>query len=198
MIKNIVFDLAGVVFDRNDNTCPREIIEFFNFVHTGEPLPKFWNDYDRGIVEAEAVALQLAELRKCDMPTVKRMMLSAIEYQDEIPETRNLIIELKQAGYHLFVLSNMSKDYIDHLRRQEVYKYFEGDVVSCETHTTKPEREIYETVLERFGLNADETLFMDDRPENVEAAIACGIHGFHFLRLNPAESCRQLRELLLK
>lgn len=198
MIKNIVFDLAGVVFDRNDETCPREIIEFFNFVHTGEPLPKFWNDYDRGVVDAESVAQQLAELRQCDMPTVKRMMLSAIEYQAEIPETRELIIDLKAAGYRLFVLSNMSKDYIAHLRRQDVYKYFEGDVVSCETHTTKPEREIYATLLEKFSLRADETLFMDDRPENVEGAVQCGICGFHFLRLNPAESCRQLRDMLLK
>ncbi len=198
MIKNVVFDLAGVVFDRNDQSCPREIIEFFNFVHTGEPLPKFWNDYDRGVVEAEWVATQLAELRQCDMLTVKRMMLSAIEYQQEIAETRSLIIDLKAAGYHLYVLSNMSKDYIDYLRQKDIYRYFEGDVVSCETHTTKPEREIYATLLERFALRAEETLFMDDRRENVDAAIACGINGFYFQRLNPAESCDQLRKLLLK
>ena len=184
-MKNIVFDLAGVVFARNEERCPQELMQFFSFINSGEPMPPFWNDYDRGTATID------------DSAFAKSMMLRAIEYQEEIEPTKRLICDLRKAGYRLFVLSNMSLEYIEFLRRKEVYAYFDFEVISCETHYIKPEKEIYEYLLSQYGLVADETLFIDDRAENVEAAALLGIKPFHFDRKSPDSSCRQLREMLL-
>jgi HAD superfamily hydrolase (TIGR01509 family) len=198
MMKNIVFDLAGVVVARNEERCPQEIMDYFYFINSGEPLPEFWDDYDRGTRETDSVAEALAAFRGSDIETAKRLMLSAITYQETIPATAKLIADLKSADYRLFVLSNMSKDYIDFLRQMEVFKHFEGEVVSCEVGLIKPEKEIYTLLLERYNLEPEQTMFIDDRKQNVEAAAEVGIVPFHFDRCNPEKSCEQLRCILLK
>lgn len=196
-IKNVVFDLAGVVFERNHERCPRELMEYFSYINSGEPMPSFWVDYDRGTRPMDDVARYLAEYRDSDFETARNNMAQAILYQEEIPSTKALIADLKAAGYRLFVLSNMSKEYIEYLREKPVYSYFEGEVISCETATVKPEADIYRTLLQRYALDASQTVFIDDRRENVDAAAEQGICPFHFNRCNPDESCEGLREMLL-
>ena len=61
----------------------------------------------------------------------------------------------------------------------------------------KPERRIYGILLDRYGLDPAETLFIDDRAANIEAAAGVGIHGFLFDHRDPAASCAGLRERLL-
>lgn len=197
-MKNIVFDLAGVVFARNEIRCPKELMDYFYFINSGETLPAFWNDYDRGTRSIDSVAEHLAEFRGSDVATAKKMMLSAVEYQEEVAATKALIVELKAAGYQLFVLSNMSKEYIAFLRKMEVYHYFDGEIISCEVGATKPEKEIYQLLLERYDLNPKDTIFIDDRKENVDAAATEGITPFFFDRRNPEKSCEELRCMLLK
>ena len=88
--------------------------------------------------------------------------------------TERLVGDLKAAGYRLYVLSNMSREFIDFLRRFPVYGLFDGEVVSCEEHTVKPEPRIYEILLERYDLTPSETLFIDDGQKNVDAAQRLG------------------------
>ena len=195
-IKNIVFDLAGVVFARNKERCPQALMEYFYFINSGEILPDFWNDYDRGTRSFDAVAKALAAYRSSDVQTARHMMATAITYQDQIPQTAELIAELKSAGYRVFVLSNMSKEYIEYLRKMPVYSHFDGDVISCEVGLTKPEKEIYTLLLERFGLEPSQTMFIDDRKENVEAAAEIGIVPFHFCTANAQQSCDEIRQIV--
>lgn len=195
-MKNIVFDLAGVVFARNVARCPQSLMDYFYFINSGEAMPEFWNEYDRGTRDIDSVAECLAAFRGSDFETAKSMMLSAITYQEQVVPTAELIAELKQAGYRLFVLSNMSKEYIAYLRRMDVYRHFEGEIISCETGLIKPEKAIYELLLQRYSLDPSQTIFIDDRAENVAAAAEVGITPFHFDRNNPEKSCEQLRDLL--
>ena len=197
-MKNIVFDLAGVVVARNEARCPQQIMDYFYFINLGETLPDFWNDYDRGTREIDSVAEKLAIFRGSDFETAKRLMLAAITYQEVIPATESLIEDLKGAGYRLFVLSNMSKDYIEFLRKLSVFQHFEGEIISCEVNLIKPEKEIYQLLLDTYNLDPEQTMFIDDRAENVEAAATLGIAPFHFDRRNPEKSCEQLRCILLK
>lgn len=197
-MKNIVFDLAGVVFARNEARCPQELMDYFYFINSGEQLPDFWCDYDRGTRSFDNVAERLAQFRGSDVQTARHMMATAITYQDQVAPTAELIAELKGESYRLFVLSNMSKEYIDFLRKMPVYQYFDGEVISCEVGLNKPEREIYSLLLDRFSLDPKQTMFIDDRKENVVAAAELGIVPFHFDRKNPEQSCNQIRELLKK
>ena len=198
MLKNIVFDLAGVVVARNPQRFPKHLEEFFSFVFSTPEggVPKFWEDYDRGVRSVDEVAEAVAEYRGCDIETAKANMLLAIEYQEEVEPTARLIAELKSKGYNLYVLSNMSPEYIDFLREMPVFAHFDKQIISCEVQLVKPEREIYELLLSRYGLQPEETIFIDDRIDNVKAAEELGIVPFHFDRQNPERACDELRKVI--
>lgn len=196
-IKNIVFDLGGVVFARDPRKFEPEFIKFFSYIMLPE-MPHFWEEYDRGVSTYEQVLSDLAEYNSCDRELAEKNLKRSILTQEEIPATKALIKDLKSAQYTLYVLSNMSLEFIEFLRKRDVYKYFDGEVVSCEEHIIKPDAEIYRCLTSRYGLDVAETLFIDDRQQNVDAARNEGWHGFKFDPRNPEASCRELRDILLK
>lgn len=195
-IKNVVFDLGGVVFARDPRKFEPEFIKFFSYINLPE-MPHFWEEYDRGVVSYDETIEALAAYNACDRELAEKNLKHSILMQEEIPATKNLIAELKAARYKLYVLSNMSFEFIEFLRQKEVYRHFDGEVVSCVEHVVKPDAEIYRRLESRYGLNPAETLFVDDRPKNTEAARACGWQGFDFDHHNPEDSCARLREMLL-
>ena len=187
-MKNIVFDLGGVVFHRDAKKVRKELIDFFAFIFAAK-MPLFWEEYDRGTLTFDEVLDELSRSKGCDRAVAEDYLREALDRQEAVPQTAALIRDLKRAGYRLYVLSNMSREFIDFLRRTEIYGCFDGEVVSCEEGVVKPEPRIYEILL-------DETLFIDDRRSNLEAAAAFGIATFHFRE--PESSCTQLREMLLQ
>lgn len=195
-MKNIVFDLGRVVFAQDPQKSTDEFKQFFSYV-SQTPIPQFWIDYDLGLSSFDKVAEDLATYRSVEVDYARDMIKLAISKQETIAPTGRLIAELKKAGYRLYVLSNMSREFIDFLRQQEVYANFEGEVISCDEGVAKPMPEIYDLLLSRFSLNAADTLFIDDRKENVEAAAKKSIHTLHFDRMDYEASCRRLREMLL-
>lgn len=195
-MKNVVFDLGRVVFAQDPAKSTAEFKQFFSYVSL-TPMPQFWTDYDMGVLSFDQVAEELAAYRGVEPDFAREMITIAIGKQETIRPTEKLIDELKAAGYKLYVLSNMSREFIDFLRKQKVYENFDGDVVSCEVGIVKPMPEIYDLLLERFDLDPAETIFIDDRKENVDAAAAKGIATFHFDRNDYEGSCERLREILL-
>lgn len=195
-MKNIVFDLGGVVFRRDPKKCTPDFIDFFAFVRFPQ-MPYFWEEYDRGTLSIEQVVDLLSEEKQLPREQCKEYVRLAIDKQETIVPSAQLIADLKAAGYSLYVLSNMSLEFIDFLRKQPVYRFFDGEVISCEERCVKPERRIYEILLERYGLNPAETLFIDDRPANIAMAETCGIRGVLFDRDHPEESCDRLHHELL-
>lgn len=194
--KNIVFDLGGVLFARDPRTCTPLMVQLFQFIRT-DPMPEFWVEYDRGTLPLADVLDELERRSGVPRSQCEECLWESISQQAPIPATERLVGDLKRAGYRLYVLSNMSCEFIEFLRRKEVYRHFDGEVVSCEEHVVKPERAIYERLLERYGLDPAETLFIDDRRTNIAAAEQVGIRGFHFDTRNPDASCEELRMLLL-
>lgn len=195
-MKNVVFDLGRVVFAQDPAKSTAEFKQFFSYVSL-TPMPQFWTDYDMGVLSFDQVAEELAAYRGVEPDFAREMITIAIGKQETIRPTEKLIDELKAAGYKLYVLSNMSREFIDFLRKQKVYENFDGDVVSCEVGIVKPMPEIYDLLLKRFDLDPAETIFIDDRKENVDAAAAKGIATFHFDRNDYEGSCERLREILL-
>ena len=195
-MKNIIFDLGGVVFGRDPRKWEPEFMEFFAFIHA-EKMPEFWVDYDRGTLTLDEVVRILSREKACDERVTARFIRDAIDRQEEIVETRALVGDLKRAGYKLYVLSNMSREFIDFLRKMPVYRCFDGEVISCEEQVVKPEPEIYRRLLDRYSLDPAENLFIDDRPVNLEAARTFGISTFLFGHREAQRSCDELRKMLL-
>lgn len=195
-MKNIVFDLGGVLFARDKHKCSPEFIDFFRFIRT-DPMPDFWVEYDRGTLTLDQVIDALCALHGCTPEVARAYVREAIDRQEPVRATERLVGELKRAGYRLYVLSNMSREFIDFLRRADVYALFDGEVVSCEEGTVKPEPRIYRILLDRYGLDPAQTLFIDDRAANIAAAREAGIDGFLFDPHDPEASCDALRQRLL-
>ena len=196
-MKNIVFDLGGVLFARDKSKCTPELLEFFSFLRAPR-MPLFWEEYARGTSPLEAVTATISGMTGRPVETCAAVLRMAVDLQEPVKPTERLVGDLKAAGYRLYVLSNMSREFIDFLRRFPVYGLFDGEVVSCEEHTVKPEPRIYEILLERYGLTPSEKLFIDDREKNIEAAAALGIHGFVFDHRDPDAACDALRRRLLQ
>lgn len=195
-MKNIVFDLGRVVFAQNPNKSSEEYKRFFSYV-AQSPMPQFWVDYDMGVSSFDKVVSDLSAYRGVEEDYTRSMILASISRQETIVATAALIQDLKRAGYKLYVLSNMSREFIDFLRKQPVYSNFDGEVVSCEEGVVKPMPSIYEILIKRYNLDVAQTMFIDDRIENVEVAKQFGITPFHFDRDDTEGSCAKLREMLL-
>ena len=91
-----------------------------------------------------------------------------------------LLAELRRRGARLWVLSNYSP-WVERMRRAlGLDRYFEGYVVSCDTGFRKPDARAYLSLLQRTGASAEETLFVDDRRQNVDAALGLGMQAALF------------------
>jgi 2-haloacid dehalogenase len=112
----------------------------------------------------------------------------------EVPGTRAVVEALHAAGVRQWGLTNWSAELYPHApQRFDVLGLLEDVVVSGREGVAKPDPRIFEVLVERTGLPADELVLVDDRAGNVEAALAAGLHGVVFTE---AESARVgLREL---
>ena len=76
-MKNIVFDLGGVVFARDPRKCPPELLDFFSFVRD-ERMPLFWEEYDRGTLTLDEVKRILCREKGCAPEVCDRYLEQAI------------------------------------------------------------------------------------------------------------------------
>ena len=87
---------------------------------------------------------------------------------------QTLVAQLKQRGYCVYYLSNIPEDVLDLLMHRDFEGLFDGGVASCEVKINKPDPRIYQALLDKYHLRADECIFIDDRAENLVAASALG------------------------
>lgn len=189
---NIVFDLGGVVF----NWSPEQLTQhaFANKRHQQLARQQIiehedWLALDRGSLELDAAMANAVKRTGFTTDAVAHFFDRVAPSLTPIHATIDLIHEL--AGYprnQLFVLSNMHHKSIDHLEANfDFWSLFQAQVVSCRIGMIKPERQIYDYLLESNALVAGETVFIDDMPENTRAAEAAGIRGIQF---TDTASCR--------
>lgn len=111
----------------------------------------------------------------------------------EIPGMRQLLVELKKQNIRLLGLTNWSSMVYPIMERyHELFSLLDGSLISSEEHMVKPDRCIYERLIDKFGLKPDECLFVDDNPANIAGAKAVGINGHLF---TTAESLREFLEM---
>ena len=108
--------------------------------------------------------------------------------------TEELIAELKEKGYGIYLLSNASYRQHDYWPKLPASRYFDGTLVSADVKLVKPQPEIYRLLCETFSLVPDECVFIDDAINNAEGAFLCGMHPIVFHDDVP-ELRERLREL---
>jgi putative hydrolase of the HAD superfamily len=184
MVRNVIFDLGGVVLDWNPDRIVAGIVPEPGlqssyrqslFGHAD------WREFDRGTVtEAELIerlAVRLGRTAEDWKSTLDAIRHSLVEKTDTV----NLIRALQRRGVSLYCLSNMPVDVYSHLKVQHTFwDAFSGIVISGEVKMMKPEPEVFAHLLTTFGLRANESVFIDDLAANVEAAKQTGMQAILF------------------
>ena len=153
-----------------------------------------WLELDRGTLGRDEAIARAAQRSGISVPDMKRLMHAVPPSLVVFPETVALLRRLKKKGYPLYCLSNMHFASIEHLEQNETFwDVFQGRVISCRLNLCKPEPGIYEHLLRAFGLQAADTLFIDDVQKNLDAAAKLGIRTLRFE--NAAQCARELGSL---
>jgi len=186
---NIVFDLGGVVFDWQPAALARRI---YNNPETEALVLKEiigtpdWIELDRGTLALDAAITRGAARTGLSEPEVAQLFDAVPASLAPIDATIDLLRDLRNTGHPLLVLSNMHLASADFLEaNHDIWDLFDGVVFSCRIKQVKPEPGIYEYLLTRHELDPTETVFIDDMPENLEAASEFGIRTIQFV--SPAQ-----------
>tara|TARA_B100001057_G_scaffold403299_1_gene415501 strand:- start:514 stop:1128 length:615 start_codon:yes stop_codon:yes gene_type:complete len=196
-IKNIIFDLGGVLIDWNP-----EYLYLDEFKGNRKKMKKFfdevctfdWNEnQDAGYPLANATEDRIALFP--EQADLIRMYYGRWEemLRGSISGTVSILKKLvNNNGYRVFALTNWSAETFPiALKRFDFLHWFDGIVVSGTERTRKPFPEIYETTLERYDLKASESIFIDDNDRNIFAANLLGIETIKFL--NPHQLKKDLK-----
>lgn len=185
MIRNIVFDMGQVLIHWEAQRF-MELLEVP--VEDREQMLREvfreteWVRLDRGsITEEEAVESMCRRLPSRLHPYVRAMVFDWWKLpMIPMEGMAELITELKELGYKIYLLSNANIHLPEYFDRIPGSEYFDGKLVSAQHRQIKPEREIYQTLFREFSLLPQECFFVDDIPQNIEAARFAGMAGTVF------------------
>ena len=183
-IKHLIFDMGNVLM-RYDPEVPLK-----KFVKTEKARNLIrrelfqgpeWVEADRGMISEEAMYESVArripekyheELKKC----VYEWMICMKPLEKSV----KLCEDARKWGYQTYVLSNAAQSFYEYFPKFYRMEDFDGVVVSSDVHLIKPDVRIYAYLLEKYHLNPEECLFLDDREDNVEAARKAGMQSMLF------------------
>ena len=196
-MKNIVFDFGGVLVDWN----PHHLYDkYFGSVEKAEWFLNniclySWNiQMDGGKPFAEGVAELQAQYPEWS-EAIAIYHTRWIEMMGgEVEGMADIVKRLKVAGYGVYGLTNWSSETFPLVRdKYAIFKQLDGIVVSGEEHLLKPDAAIYKCLLERYNLQAEESLFVDDNADNVTGARNVGMKAVRFTSV--AELERELKDV---
>ncbi len=185
MIKNIVFDLGNVVFKLKFENVIKKFTQNkddINLLKNAIFDSKEWLKLDNGVISKEdAISIMISNLPENLHHICKEIMNCWTKEGLVLNEqTIEFIKRVREKGYNTYILSNAPLEIPEFLEKKDILKYFDGKIISAEEKLSKPDIRIYELLLKRFNLKPEECLFIDDRRDNIESAIKCGINGIIF------------------
>lgn len=199
IIKNIIFDFGGVLVDWN----PRYLYK--NLFNNEEEMEFFlenvcspdWNeqqDAGRSVIEAtKTLQLQFPEYKDMIQQFYDKW---EVMVRGEIEENTQLLPRLK-GNYNLYGLTNWSGETFPiAYKKYPFFQNFKGIVVSGDEKLIKPDKKIYQVLIERYSLNPNECLFIDDNSRNIQSAKQLGFNCVHFFNVNLEEELKSLGIIL--
>lgn len=183
MINTVIFDLGKVLveFDAVKGMkklgFSKDAIEAFN----DRIFPKFWESCDERPISDSDIRKLFKDRLSGYEREVDILWDNLTEVTSVYEYSCKWIKELKERGYKVYILSNYGQRAFE--INSQVYTFLkdvDGKVISYEVEMTKPDAGIYNFLAEKYGINPQEAVFIDDRRINVEGAIACGFKGILF------------------
>lgn len=182
-LKNIIFDFGGVLIDWNPVYLYRKVFK------TEKEIKYFLENicrYDWNLLQDEGRPLaEGTRLLQEKFPEYSNEIAMYYGRWEEMlggiyDENTRLIRPLKDK-YRVYGLTNWSAETLPlAMKRYDFFQELDGIVVSGDEKMVKPDRRLYEVLLERYDLRAEESLFIDDNAANIEAARELGFQVVHF------------------
>ena len=191
-ICNFVFDLGNVLVDYDPYAYLKSLgyegETAARLMHT--VFEEFWPRGDRGDF------LSVAELRDAlvkafpdDADDIRRILVDdCVKMHVLRGDVGDYLLDLKARGYRIYILSNLAKYSYEYIIRYPLIQEVDGGIFSYQEGVCKPEKAIYNILLERYQLVPAQTIFFDDNADNIAAAKSLGIHGIRFRDLNQAKT----------
>lgn len=192
-IKNIIFDFGGVLMDWDpryffkDYFNDDEKMEYF-LEHIAQPQ---WNEeQDRGRSLAEGTEIQVKKFPEWEKQLRAYYDNWTVMLKSDIPQNVDILRRLEKTEYQLFGLTNWSEETFPYaLENYDFFRIFNGKIVVSGTEKLiKPDPKIWHVLLERYNLQADESVFIDDNPRNIDMARSLG---FTTIKINPDTNLEQ-------
>lgn len=198
MIKNVIFDMGNVLIDFDPMRYVKEL--HINDKEEEDKIYKatylnyksIYMDYG-AISDEEFINYVVDGLGEEYREKIKKLILNWTDYLTPIEGVEDIIKELKNKGYKLYLLSNASFNQHNYWEKIPAHKYFDGKIVSCDVGSIKPFPEIYEALYKKYDIKPEESFFIDDLIINIFGANRTGMEGYVF-----TGSAKDLREELQK
>jgi len=192
-IKNIIFDLGGVILDIDENVVFQELgklgINVTDLVHSKEFM-EIMSKFNTGIYTAPTFRKKVRTLLGLDKMTDQKFDSIWNAMLLDIPRERIEAIEQIKKYYKIFLMSNTNEIHYDLYIRDlqlrfgydEFDKLFHKSYFSFAEHLEKPDPRFFELILDHEKLMPEETLFIDDTAANIKVAKSLGINTYHISR----------------
>ena len=204
-IKNIIFDLGGVIYDINYQNTIDAFTDLgaldAKSLYSQAEQSKLFDQYEIGAITTD----QFIEGLKRELPkgvTTEEIKLAWNIMLTGIPEHRLDFLEEVAERYNIYLLSNTNELHLTQINEEmdkfdygDLRSYFDGVYYSFEIGLRKPNLDIFETIIEREGLDPEETLFIDDSAQHVKGAKKAGLHAFHHIENDIADIFEEVIEL---
>jgi HAD superfamily hydrolase (TIGR01549 family) len=165
------------------------VARLFEGLHPGSR----WAEFDRGTVEPEPLAAQLAAQTEVDADLLLDFIHAIPDHLTTKDDTAALLPRLLAQGHRLVYLSNMPLPYSERLlQERDFFQHFEDGIFSAVIGWVKPEQALFAHAESALNLNPDNTVFVDDNLHNIVAARARGWRCIHFV--DAAQCERELYE----
>ena len=192
-IKNIIFDLGGVILDIDESLILKELkkngIDSIQLIHSKE-FEEIMSCFDTGIYTASTFRKRMKALIGQEKMTDQKFDSIWNAMLLDIPRERIEAIEQVKKHYKIFLMSNTNEIHYDLYIRDlqlrfgynEFDELFHKSYFSFAEHLEKPDPRFFELILDHEGLQPEETLFIDDTEANIKAAQSLGIQTYHISR----------------
>ena len=206
MIKNVVLDIGNVLVSFYPDTyishfiTKKGEIDYYEQICFRSPE---WKCGDLGTKTRGEIIDAICEKYPDDAATVREIMANCDDMLRVSKKNTELVKRLKAAGIGVYYLSNTNDHAFEFMTSTyEVFSYMDGGIASYLDGVIKPNADIFELFLSRYGKNAEECVFVDDMPQNVDGAKAVGLHGIVLKNIDDLEDelCKypEIREALNK
>ncbi|MGM9679943.1 MAG: HAD family hydrolase [Eubacteriales bacterium] len=184
MIQNIIFDMGQVLKKYDPYAC---ITPYVDGPEDAEQIKRLcfdsteWQLLDAGAIGYEdALAAWKQRLPERLSAPLETIIDNWDRYLPDINPMTDLVRRLSENGYRLYLLSNVSVRFERIRNSFPALGYMSGAVLSAFEKVAKPDRRIYEILLDRYHLDPARSVFVDDVQANVDGAESVGIRGIRF------------------